>query len=415
MTQTDIMHLERTYLDAATSNMLAISYCRVSDTKQKLEGSGLESQAHRNAQFATQNNLTIEKVFYDDVSGGGNFNKRPAMNELLDYVKANKHKKYVLILDDIKRISRDVYFYWGLIRELDKYGVQPMSPNFVFADTPEGRFQQSITVAAGEYERESIARQTKQKTKARLEAGFHAFIAPIGFKYEKAKGGGKVLVKDEPIASVITEMMEGFASSRIQSKAEAKLWLEENPDFPKGKSGKIGNNQVNKILNNPLYAGYIEYKPWGVTLRKGQHEGMVDYATFQKIAERMAGKPHTPAKKNLHEDFPLRNAIACECGNSLTAAWSKSGTGKRYAYYVCQNRSCRFKGKSIPKAVIEGAFEDLLKSLTPSKPLILAADAMFKSLWERRGDIEKQHQIQLKDDVQKIEAEVSRALTRIMA
>ncbi len=105
----------------------------------------------------------------------------------------------------------------------------------------------------------------------------HAFIAPVGFQYEKSKTQGKVLVKDEPVASVIAEMMEGFASGRFQAKSECKYFLENSPVFPKTKSGKIGNSQVDKLLSNPLYAAYIEYRPWNITLRKGQHEGMVSY------------------------------------------------------------------------------------------------------------------------------------------
>ncbi len=106
----------------------ALLYCRVSDPKQKHSGHGLESQEQRIRQFAELHQFDVESVFHDDVTGGGDFNKRPAMTRLLDYLKANPRTDYVVIFDDIKRFSRDVYFYWGLIRELDKYNAQPMSP-----------------------------------------------------------------------------------------------------------------------------------------------------------------------------------------------------------------------------------------------------------------------------------------------
>jgi DNA invertase Pin-like site-specific DNA recombinase len=392
----------------------ALIYCRVSDTKQKIEGSGLDSQEHRCRQFAMQHDLSVERVFHDDVTGKGDHQKRPAMIELLEHVKKNRADKFVLILDDIKRFSRDVYFYWDLIRKLDEFDVQPMSPNFIFANTPEGRFQQSITVAAGEYERESNARQTRQKTKARLEAGFHAFNAPVGFKFVKAKEGGKRLVKDEPAASVLTDMMEGFASGRFQTKQEARRFLENHPDFPKGKSGRIGNNQVDKILSDPLYAGYIQYLPWGVTLRQGQHEGMVDYTTFQRIQDRLKTRAYAPARRDLNEDFPLRNAVACECGNSMTAAWSRSGTGKRYPYYVCQNRKCQYKGKTIRKADIEGEFEKLLKTMTPSKPMIKTATRMFKALWDNQAKAQNKQKLQLEAQLQHHDDDINNALNRIV-
>ncbi|WP_158657949.1 recombinase family protein [Agarilytica rhodophyticola] len=392
----------------------ALAYCRVSDTKQRTEGHGLESQQHRCIQFAEEKGLIIEKIFHDDVTAGGNFNKRPAMNQILNYLAANQDKKYVVIFDDIKRFSRDVYFYWDLIKKLDVYGADPMSPNFVFEKTPEGRFQQSITVAAGEYERESIARQTKQKTKARLEAGFHAFIAPAGFKYEKVKGRGKTLVKDEPTASVIAEMMEGFASGRFQTKRECKYFLEAAPEFPKTASGRIGNNQVDKMLTNPLYAGMIEYKPWGITLRQGNHEGMVTYQTFLKIQERLLGRKHAPARKDLNKDFPLRGAVSCECGNALTAAWSKSKSGKLHPYYVCQNRKCTYKGKSIRRDVLEGEFEKLLKSLKPSRNVLSLASAMFKDLWDHMAKTQQQRKANFIKNQHKLDQEINKMLERLI-
>ena len=40
----------------------------------------------------------------------------------------------------MKSFSRDVYFYWCLMEELDKYGAQADSPNFSFEDTPRESF-----------------------------------------------------------------------------------------------------------------------------------------------------------------------------------------------------------------------------------------------------------------------------------
>ena len=239
----------------------ALIYCRVSDPKQKYEGHGLESQEHRCRQYAQGLDLQVERVFHDDVSGGGDFTRRPAMNQLLEFLERHSEDNYVVIFDDIKRFSREVYFYWGLIHRLDQYGAIPDSPNFSFEKTPEGRFQQSITVAAGEYERESIARQTKQKTTARLEAGYHAFNAPVGYRYEKTKAHGKILIKDEPVASVITEMMEGFASGRFQTCSEARAFLENNPAYPKAKSGKLGNSRLSRFLPIRFMAAWWNISP----------------------------------------------------------------------------------------------------------------------------------------------------------
>ena len=393
----------------------ALIYGRVSDPKQKTQGHGLESQEHSCRQFAEQNGLVVKvKPFLDDVTGWGNYSKRPAMNDMLDHIRSHPETDFAVIFDDIKRFSRDIYFYWDLIYQLEKYNAIPMSPNFEFEKTPEGKLKQTVTIGASEYERESNARQTRQKMTARIEAGFHVFIAPVGFEFKVTKTQGKVLVRKEPEASLIGEAIEGVASGRFQSKSEARYFLEQSPGFPVGKSGKMGNSRIDKILTDPLYAGYVGYEPWGVALRKGRHKGMVTYETFCKAQERLKGCAHAPARKDLNLSFPMRGSVLCECGNALTAAKSRSATGKYYDYYVCQNRKCEYKGKSIRPDVLEGDFEKLLKTLAPTDVLLDSAKQMFKDIWQHFVAAEETRIEQWVRQVKTIDADIERMLDRIV-
>jgi len=141
---------------------------------------------------------------------------------------------------------------------------------------------------------------------------------------------------------------------------------------------------------------------------------MVSFDAFQKIQEHLTGRASAPARKDLNKDFPLRNAVSCECGNALTACWSKSHTGKRHPYYVCQNRKCAYKGKSIRRDVLEGEFEALLKTLTPSKALITVADKMFRTLWDRRDKMQQAHKTQLEKEYIKLDKNLEQLLDRIV-
>ncbi|MCB1950001.1 MAG: recombinase family protein [Nitrosomonas sp.] len=168
------------------------------------------------------------------------------------------------------------------------------------------------------------------------------------------------------------------------------------------------------MLRNPIYAGYIEYKPWGVSLRKGQHEGIISYETFLKIQERLEGRAYAPTRKDLNLDFPLRGSVSCVCGNALTSCWSKSETGKRHAYYLCQNRQCEYKGKSIRRDVIEGEFEALLKQLTPTRNLMAVASDMFKTLWEHRKATLVTRRKTLKQECNDAQRKIDQLLDRIV-
>ena len=392
----------------------ALIYCRVSDTKQKIEGSGLESQEFRCRQYAAEKSYEIDQVFHDDVSGGGDFAKRPGMISLLSYLEQNQKTDYVVIFDDLKRLARDTMFHWQLRHAMANFGARLECLNYTFDDSPEGEFVETLFAAQGQLERKQIGRQTRQKTQARLEAGYYAFNAPAGYHYRKTKTQGKIILVDEAVAPILREAMEGFASGRFQAKSEMRYFLENAPEFPKKADGKLSNNQVDNMLKNPLYAGYIEYKPWGVSLRKGQHEGIISYETFQRIQERLLGRAYAPTRKDLNLDFPLRGSVACVCGNALTSCWSKSSTGKRHAYYLCQSRQCEYKGKSIRRDVMEGEFENLLKQLTPTPGLMAAATGMFKTLWNHREATQQARQKTLEQESNDTGRKIEQLLDRII-
>ena len=138
--------------------------------------------------------------------------------------------------------------------------------------------------------------------------------------------------------------------------------------------------RVDELLKRLIYTGYIEYTPWNISLRKGQHEPLITLETHQKIQKRLSEKAHAPIRKDVSADFPLRGFVVCgECDNPLTAAWSK-GRNKYHAYYNCHTKGCDSRGKSIRRDLIEGQFEALLRKLKPSHALIGAATQMFEKL-----------------------------------
>ena len=141
--------------------------------------------------------------------------------------------------------------------------------------------------------------------------------------------------------------------------------------------------QINKLLNKPIYGGHFSYEPWGIPLTKGNFEPIISWETYQRIQDRLSTTT-APQNKVPHDDFPLRGHIACgSCGHPMTGYWAK-GRNKRYAYYECFQKGCLSRRKSIKRAEVEDAFEKLLKSLAPPKSLFPIANAMIKDIWDVR-------------------------------
>ncbi len=401
-------------LEDETVRTRAIIYCRVSSKQQVLDGSGLESQQHRCEKYAEDKGYIVDKVFPDDVSGAGDFMKRKGMVSLLKFLQSKPKVKYVVIFDDLKRFSRDVMFYWMLRAKLEKYGAKVECLNFRIENSPEGRFLETIVAAGGELERNQNTRQTLQKTKARFEQGYWAKRAPIGYRFTKTREHGKLLVRDEPIASIIQEALEGYATGRFQTLTEIKLFLDDCPSFPKGGDGKVHPQRVRELLDRPVYAGVVEMVAWGVSMRKGHHEGIISLECYNKIQDRLEGRAIAPTRKNLNEDFPLRGSVLCAtCNTPLTASWSK-GRKARYAYYLCRERSCENYGKSIKKDQIEGDFVLLLEQLRPSGELFSVVEKMFTRIWNLRSEYQKERLQTLKLQEKKVQRDINSLLDRIV-
>jgi site-specific DNA recombinase len=69
--------------------------------------------------------------------------------------------------------------------------------------------------AQGQLEREQNKRQVIQKMTARLENGYYVFAPPTGYRFKKTAEHGKLLVRDEPVASIIAEAMEGLCQRSL--------------------------------------------------------------------------------------------------------------------------------------------------------------------------------------------------------
>lgn len=392
----------------------SIIYCRVSSTKQTTEGTGLQSQELRCRRYAEDKGYQVTAVFPDDASGGGDYMNRPGMVALLAFLDAHPDEEFVVIFDDLKRFARDTVFHLQLRQALDTRGAKVECLNFKFEDTPEGHFIETILAAQGELERQQNRRQTVQKMRARVEQGYWLFNPPIGYRFGKAPDGGKMLLVDEPNASIVREALEGFASGRFVAAVDVKRFLESHPSVLEGRKGTLRRQFAFDLLRRPLYAGYMTIEKWKLHMQPCKHEPLITLQTWQKIQDRLDGRANQPARPTVHEDFPMRHFVSCSsCEVPMTSSWSK-GRSKMYGYYVCQQKGCERRGKSIRKERIEGDFAVLARELTPAPQLISAAKAMFSKIWNARCESLKEQQGTRVDAVATIDGKISKLIDRIM-
>lgn len=368
-----------------------ITYSRVSSERQVKEGHGLDSQEKRCIDYAVDKGYKILANFREEGLTGGLF-ERPAMKLLLQFLddndSNNPNDKIIVIFDDLKRFARDTVIHFKLKTEIYARNGTVESPNFKFEDTPDGKFVETVMAAHAELEKNQNRRQVIQKQKARLELGYWAFDPPLGLQNEKDPIHGKILKSVEPYASILKEAIEKFRDGLLLSPQDVRQFIADTYKA-KGINKKISLNGANLILRKVLYAGYIEYPPWGVTLRKGKHTGFISLETYNLVQTRLKERSKVPwaHRKDYNPIFPLRcGYVLCDaCGKPLTATCSHNGRdGKLHPSYFCKNKACPKVWDVIHKTIIETQFLELLGNVRLPEELIELAKHIFTNVWEEK-------------------------------
>ncbi|MEM9231700.1 MAG: recombinase family protein [Pseudomonadota bacterium] len=130
----------------------ALIYCRASTKNQESDGHGLESQETRCRQHAAAKGYDVQAVFRDTVSGGVDVAKRPGVAALLSSIDAQPDKRFVVIVDDLKRVSRDTRAVLDLRDALCLRDVHLECPIMDLGETPEDALIETILAARAKWE-----------------------------------------------------------------------------------------------------------------------------------------------------------------------------------------------------------------------------------------------------------------------
>ena len=391
----------------------AVIYCRVSSAKQATDGTGLGSQETRCREYAKYRDYNVLEVFRDEASGG--LTKRSGMMAMLAFLRRHRARGCVVIIDDISRLARGIEAHHKLRAAIGSVGGRLESPSIEFGEDSDSQLVENLLASVSQHQRQKNGEQTRNRMRARAMSGYWVFHAPPGYRYQKTQQHGKLLVRDDPAASVIAEALEGYATGRFESQSEVQRFLELSPHYPRDRRGRVHLERVKELLTRPIYAGYVDIPNWGIRLQPGHHEGLIDFTTFQTIQARLNGTAKAPFRKDLNFDFPLRGFVTCgHCGKAMTACWSR-GRSAKYPYYLCSTKGCPDYRKSIRREVIEKEFEALLQTLQPSKGLFDLAHEMFRELWNLRLSGAAAQAQSMREELKEVEREVEQFLDRIAA
>lgn len=350
----------------------AIGYIRISTKDQS--NFSLDAQEDYVRSHCQRSGWELVGVYRDEGQSAKNFD-RANWKALEAFIVQNHSQIDYLVVPKYDRFSRNVQealavmqrfeqqYKIAIVSAMEPVGVDPNSPAFFMFRT------QLLTFA--QFELMGIRDRTRTGQRKGAQGGRFLNRAPHGYLNARDAQGKPVLVVDEVKAGHVRRIYSLYISG-MQVCDIARVMAKEGFSLN-------GNSAIDRILTNPLYCGMIRVpalydEPEQVV--EGLHEPIIDKGSWQRVQQMMA----KPLRENMviREEVPLRGALRCHCGKHMTAAPSRSKSGKLYWYYFCFDH--RKENHSAKK--LHGQFEQMWDVLS-------LTDAQVAYLQERvEGQIE---------------------------
>ncbi len=371
-------------------NSYGIALCRVSTSKQKLEGNSLSAQEVRINRVASELfNCQIERTWSLDISSrkGKNF-KRKDLQEMLAYCKQHKKINF-LFVDEHDRYMRSVdeYYMWKgrFLYEAGVTLVIAAKPELALNPNSASMAIEFFGVWQGEASNEERITKTTEKMQARVAAGY--FPGNVHTCYQKTivRGLHEPL---EPQWSLMQTAMrrilyEGYTIH------QALAWLHQQK-FVFGQNGVFDLNRFKRILLDPYYAGITKISTWDIT-GVGLHKAMITVDEYEQLKVIITGvkKKFTPQKHN--PNFQMSSITECvDCiqkerkTGKFTGYRNHNGkqqpVRKYYERYMC--RTCKL---GLTKADLHNQMTAELKTKRMSQAAKEELKEAMRIVWERRN------------------------------
>ena len=313
-------------------------YARVSSDKQDTDLS-ISAQLKALREYAAKNGYHVIREFVDEAESGRTA-ARPAFREMVSVARRPQKPFDAILVWKYSRFARsreDSIVYKTMLR---KNGVQIVSINEPFEDTPTGRLLEAMIESLDEFYSANLGEEITRGLRESASRGFYLHSRPpYGYRKVKVRDGNKERprLEIEPNqARIVATIFNGV----IEGKGLKEIVKELNHNGVAAPGGATwGKTTLHKMLTNEAYTGTLV---WGRTSRRNLEPvrvenawpAIIDRETFSTVQSKLSGR--APARLNprrLASRYLLSGLAKCGyCGKTLVGQEAKGG---RFNYYVC--------------------------------------------------------------------------------
>jgi len=194
---------------------------------------------------------------------------------MLAYCRKRKDSIDAVVVYALTRFSRNSTDHYAIGAHLRGLGIALRSVTEPIDDSPAGRFMEGILAAMSQFDNEQRAERTRVGLRASAQMGLKR---PLGYLNAPRGKRGPSLAPDTERAPLIRKAFALCAEGRPEHEILATITA---MGLRTEEGNRISKQFLAKILRNPIYAGWISYKPLGERYR-GDFEALVTQELFDQ-------------------------------------------------------------------------------------------------------------------------------------
>ena len=341
----------------------------------------IRSQAHAG--------WTLLRGKYDDGGFSGGDTDRPALQRLLEDVRAGKVD--VIVVYKVDRLTRSLADFAKLVELFDKHNVSFVSVTQQFNTTTSmGRLTLNVLLSFAQFEREVTSERIRDKIAASKRKGLWVGgMVPLGYDTKDRR----ITINEgeaERVRSIFRSYLKLGSLNLLMADLRKRRIVSKLRTLKSGKTvGGIPftRGPIAHLLRNRFYIGEVVFKD---EILKGEQPVILDRDLFDAVQARLSENATNHQAARTKSEALLAGRIFDDRGNRMTPSHVRKG-GLKYRYYLS---SALFQGAaeragSVPRVPAVELEALAIKSVREHlKPPQLIDDHSFVETYIARVEVQ---------------------------
>ncbi len=308
---------------------------------------------------------TLVRTRYDDGGFSGGSTDRPALQQLLADIRADKIN--IVVVYKVDRLTRSLADFAKLVELFDAHGVSFVSVTQQFNTTTSmGRLTLNVLLSFAQFEREVTSERIRDKIAASKRKGLWVGgVVPLGYRAKDRK----ITVVDteaRTVRHIFHRYLDLGSLNLLLADLRAAGVKTKLRHLSNGRTiGGIpfGRGALGAFLRNRFYIGEVRYKG---EIFPGEQPGILDRALFDAVQSKLDQQRINHNKARHQSGALLAGRIFDGNGNRMTPTYAVKN-GIRYRYYLSRPLTQGQPDKAaklnrVPAAEVEKLVIDALRA-----------------------------------------------------